>query len=226
MFLLGDIHGDFNKVAYMAYDNSNLTVPRNIIQVGDFGAGFSKSFYEDMAYLNNVLKKHNTFLYVIRGNHDDPSYFNGDLKLSNLQLLPDYSVINIEDKNILCVGGAISIDRKSRVVNKSWWVDEVFNLNPEKYSNLRDIDIVITHTAPSFCYPVDFNQLVYNYAYYDKKLLRDLQFERNQLNQLYLNLIERNNIEYWFYGHFHTSNAEKIDQTWFHLLSINQTMEI
>ena len=68
--------------------------------------------------LNAVLRKINSVLYCIRGNHDDPSYFNDNIiNKSNVKLIKDYSIISVGDKNILCIGGAVSIDRKYRISN-------------------------------------------------------------------------------------------------------------
>lgn len=225
MIFLGDIHGDFNQIAYICYRDEEKT-PKTIIQIGDFGAGFSEEFWFDITYLNQILKEHNTQLYVVRGNHDNPTYFDGNFSLSNITFLADYSVITIEGKNILCVGGAVSIDRNVRKENVSWWVNEIFEWAPEKIKSLSNIDIVVTHTAPSFCYPTKFNQLVYNYSYYDDNLLDDLIKERTLLDLLYNNLIQNNKITHWVYGHFHTNRSELINDVSFHLLSINQTFEL
>ena len=86
-----------------------------MIQVGDFGAGFRKDFLDDMLYLNDVLNEYNVTLYVIRGNHDDPKFFNGNHNWGNLKLLKDYTVLDLEGKKILLIGGAISIDRGNRI---------------------------------------------------------------------------------------------------------------
>ena len=72
---------------------------------------------------------------MVRGNHDDPAYFNGE-KISHerFRTIPDYSVIHVCDHNIFCVGGAISIDRYNRQRDDnrdrisqvaSYWPDEV-----------------------------------------------------------------------------------------------------
>jgi hypothetical protein len=35
--------------------------------------------------------------------------------LTNIKLIKDYTVLNLEGNNILFIGGAISVDRKSRM---------------------------------------------------------------------------------------------------------------
>jgi predicted phosphodiesterase len=225
MVLLGDIHGDFQTIVNFARANETLE-PINLIQVGDFGAGFHSEFLEDMVYLNDELKSFNVTLYVIRGNHDDPKYFNGDYTWSNLKFLSDYTVLVLEGKRILLVGGAISIDRLSRTENKSWWRDEGFILNSDKLSEYEGIDIVVTHSAPHFVFPQTFNSLVLSFAQYDSKLIDDLNDERGRFNEMYRILSEKNKIKHWFYGHFHTTKFEQYEETKFNVLGINYFYEL
>lgn len=220
MVLLGDIHGDFQEIYYFSKRNETQE-PINLIQVGDFGAGFKSSFIDDMEYLNTELANSNVTLYAIRGNHDDPKFFNGEYNWSNIKLLPDYTVLEIEGKRILLVGGAISIDRLQRTENVSWWKDEVFNFDSEKLSEFRNIDTVITHSAPHFVFPQTFNSLVLSFASYDSKLIQDLTDERNRFNEMYNILNENNKIKHWFYGHFHTTRSERYEDTMFHVLGVN-----
>ncbi len=70
-----------------------------ILHVGDFGMGFTtlKGGITQLKRLNDRLKKYNTYLYVIRGNHDDPQYYNDEVfkeetginGFSNVKLLKD-----------------------------------------------------------------------------------------------------------------------------------------
>lgn len=225
MILLGDIHGDFQTVVHFARKNEGLD-PLYLIQVGDFGAGFHSTFVEDMEYMNEELKNNNVTLYVIRGNHDDPKFFNGEYEWSNLKLLKDYTVLTIEGKRILLVGGAISIDRIQRRENVSWWKDEVFDFKPELLEAYEGIDVVITHSSPNFVFPQTFNNLVMSFAAYDDKLIDDLTAERERFNEMYEILIKKNKIKDWFYGHFHTTRSEVYENTRFSVLGINHFHEL
>ena len=133
MIFIGDIHGNFNYIKYVI--RHRHIEDETLIQVGDFGIGFEKKHVDlDLLYdLNDFLKKHNCILYVIRGNHDDPAYFTGLFMFSHLKLVPDYTIVNIEDKNVLFVGGAHSVDRARRIeFNDVWFPDEMFNLDEDK----------------------------------------------------------------------------------------------
>jgi len=115
IFYLGDIHGNFNLInQYIKmYDLKDA----HIIQVGDFGVGFN-TFEKEKRLLqmtHDVLVKNNVMVWAIRGNHDYKPYFDNDpFEFTNIKLVKDYTVLNLEGKNILCIGGAVSVDRMLR----------------------------------------------------------------------------------------------------------------
>jgi UDP-2,3-diacylglucosamine pyrophosphatase LpxH len=93
--------------------NHSTTVPDSQL----FSIGFTtpENDMRILEDLNEQLKKKNITMYAIRGNHDNPAFFKGDHILSNLKLLPDYTVLDLEGKKILLVGGAVSVDRVPRL---------------------------------------------------------------------------------------------------------------
>lgn len=236
LIFIGDIHGNFNFLTWKI--KSSKLNDSIIVQVGDFGIGFTtrKNDINLLENLNSELSKYNCFLYAIRGNHDDPYYFDGSIKMSNLYLVPDYEVIPIDTGevvyNTLFVGGAISIDRNSRMEEMQylrlyhndnrnlWWSGEIFNFKKEKVENLNNIDIVVTHTAPDFCYPFNKGDIVLHYEKQDKDLKLDLAVERSRMTEMF-NILKRNNkIKYHFYGHFHSYSNQVIEDVNHILLDI------
>jgi predicted phosphodiesterase len=220
MILLGDIHGNFQTIVNFARKHKS-DEPKYLVQVGDFGVGFNSEFIYDMEYLNEELRNSNITLYVIRGNHDNPNFFNGEYEWSNLKLLKDYTVMVIEGKRLLLIGGAISIDRLARKEGVSWWKDETLKFDKELLESLEGIDVVVTHSAPNFTFPQTFNHLVMSFAAYDANLLNDLTLERELFSEMYKILSKKNNIKDWFYGHFHRTTSETYDNTRFNLLGID-----
>lgn len=222
MYFIGDTHGDFvgllAKIKWLNIKNSNL------IQVGDFGLGF-RSLNDDMTLIkkiNNFLLKSSNHLYVIRGNHDDPSFFDGSIKRSNIHLLPDYSVISLEERTILLVGGAISIDRKIRRLGIDFWNEEPFVLDQIKLDSiisLNNPEIIVTHTAPSFVFPQSYGEIVFAYAKKDPVLLNELENERKLVDNFYKTLTKEKKPKDWYYGHFHQSHRERIQNIDFCLLN-------
>jgi UDP-2,3-diacylglucosamine pyrophosphatase LpxH len=243
LIFLGDIHGAFKYLKEeIEYRNFIHTT---IIQVGDFGIGFNtyQNDSKQLDLLNQFLIERNNILYVIRGNHDNPAYFTGEYLYSNLKLLPDYTILNINDNRILLIGGGISIDRKPRIQRnldnfitgrpyECYWENEVISLTKKQLEFLKtieDIDMLITHTAPSWCYPDNkhgYPRIVSGYFPYDKNLEKDLIKERKQMNKIFNILLEKNDIKHHFYGHFHSSNITINKNCTHHLLNINEFYEI
>ncbi len=220
-YYLGDLCNNFGIIVNFCRRNDKM-VPKAIIQVGNFGAGFYKDFKDDMEYLNDMLSSFNVTLYSIRGNHDNPIFFKGDHKWSNLKLLPDYTVENINGENILFIGGGISIDRQKRINGYDYWKNEIVIEDIEKLEILHDIDIVATHTSPSFVRPTSLSPLEMSYSTTDLTLLEDLKREKDRMDKIYNILISNNNIKKWVYGHYLDEYTEIHENTAFHLLNKNK----
>ena len=239
---LGDIHSDFDII--IKYIKSNNLKDCFIIQVGDFGVGF-KPFDDEiksLSIVNSYLNKNNIILYAIRGNHDFKTYFDNDpFNLSNIKLIPDYTVLNLCGKNILCIGGALSVDRKILMSDDQkkgdnllkpglkWWIDEPFLLDLNKLSSLRNIEIVVTHTSPDYC-AIDntfgFGEFVDGFIKNDSNLKSDLINERKQMSELFLILkLNGNNITNHYYGHFHKSDSINMYGVNHRLLNIGEFHE-
>lgn len=73
--------------------------------------------------LNKTLKKNNVYYYWIAGNHDDREIFDNQLiDTKYIVAVPDYSIIQFKDKNILCISGGISVDRYYRKNQNSLYI--------------------------------------------------------------------------------------------------------
>lgn len=96
--------------------------------------------------MNRKLRKANNEMIIIRGNHDCPKRFIGKWIEEKILFAEDYHILEFNDKKIQLVGGAISIDRSERVVNRSWWVNEEVKFIPER---IEKVDILITHATPT-----------------------------------------------------------------------------
>ena len=145
-----------------------------IVVCGDCGFGFNKIGYYELILnsLQDLLESQNNILLFVRGNHDDPKYFNSQdigLNYKNIKFVPDYSVLLTQHNTTLCVGGAISVDRTWRQKNDltrnrfklnkdskkiSYWEDEkIINIDLNNFiteltdSNIH-VDSIISHTLP------------------------------------------------------------------------------
>jgi UDP-2,3-diacylglucosamine pyrophosphatase LpxH len=231
LIFIGDVHGEF-------YDLTHKLTNHNIrnstfIQVGDFGVGFKSNKENEiklLGKLNDRLKADRNVMYVIRGNHDDPAYFDGNVTHSNLIFLKDYSLLEIEGKTILLIGGAISVDRTSRTLNKSYWADEGFVLRDEllrsKINQITKLDIVVTHNAPAEFSPVEFGSIVKSWSARDHELITDLKKERARHTMLFDILVSQKlKPKFWYYGHFHYSFNDNFKGVKYRLLNCSEFFE-
>lgn len=212
-----------------------------IIVAGDCGFGFNKLEYYTTMFkkINECLYKNNCHLLFVRGNHDDPKYFSeGLIDMCNIKTILDYTVVKVKDKNILCVGGGLSVDRKWRMEQEDimnrfvkhnrkqlYWDGEMPNISEEEIKLIHDsnlpIDMVITHTAPDFSYPKTKDSSLF-WLDKDKDLVSDIAIERQSLTRLYNLLKENGNeVKVWFYGHFHEDYEELWGDTLFKLCNCN-----
>jgi len=216
LLFLGDNHGNWNDLLYEV-ESGNIS-DANIISVGDLGVGFRPNRdLEQYQSLYEQFKDSNINFYGIRGNHDDPSAFKGDNRicLDNFELIEDYSIFEYNSKLIQFVGGAISVDRTARKVGISYWENEGVVFDKDK---LRNVDILVTHTAPSWCFPQTFNEMVYGWAREDADLLEELTDERAVMDEI----VKTCKPSLHLYGHFHSSWNEEINGCKHRLLNINE----
>lgn len=246
---IGDIHGEFKSLqGLMKHTNFKDTA---YLITGDCGFGFEKKEYYSQIFnkLSRTASKLNCEFIFIRGNHDSKVFF--DKQIINrkcFKTVPDYSVIQTPTHNILCVGGAISVDRTYRftlqasnaqkyarfhgcslneakkLCKQVYWEDEPCVYNEQALNELKlndvNIDIVCTHTGPSFIKPFGTDEIKL-WLLNDKTLEEDVKNERETIDKIYNKLKEDNHpLKYWFYGHFHFHNSEYIDDTKFVMLDM------
>ncbi|MFR9543683.1 MAG: metallophosphoesterase [Rikenellaceae bacterium] len=213
----------------------------SLIVAGDCGFGFEKEEHYKNLYnkISRTLTKLNIFILMIRGNHDDPTYFdNRRINYKRFKCISDYSIVAFNEKNILCVGGGISIDRTMRKMDMdyykvvkgrdimSYWEDENVVYNPEAISQLPQINAAVTHSAPSICFPAD-KKGIEDCFRADSELEADLDEERSRLDKILHELRHENHpLTDWYYGHFHASKVETIDNVNYHLLDIMEFKEV
>ena len=241
----GDIHGDIAALVFKCCVQYGMT-DTLIIVAGDCGFGFQKSGYYENLYnrCRDKLSKSNNWLLFIRGNHDNPAYFNSQpIKHQRWMTLQDYSIVKACNRTILCVGGATSIDRIFRMMSKQYhlptpddplmpnvyWPNELPSFNKSRLETIDNqfaVDTVITHTSPSFC-ELSSHFGLEDWAMHDKDLMDDVKYERQVMDDIYHFLYTKNHpLRYWYYGHFHESWHAQIDDVMFHMLDIMELIEI
>lgn len=199
----GDFHGDTGHAFKMLELASRLGITR-IIQLGDFG--FFWPGHAGDKYMRKVMKKATELgvhVYVVDGNHEN---FDKLLEIPvndqgvriigpSLTHLPRGFVWEVEDKKLLFVGGAHSIDFDSRVAYqrqhgiKVWWSQETLvDSEVENAISAGKVDVLFTHDcAPN--YPM-------------LKGYKD-DFESSMHQQKVGYIAKKVQPELWFHGHMH-----------------------
>ena len=224
------------------------------IVAGDCGFGFYQEKYYNVMLLqrnNKRLTKANNRIVFIRGNHDNPAYFYGKAFVhKHMMAIPDNSVVKVNGHTVLCIGGAVSIDRMYRqrseelhaadlakfgrhldqsdpLLPKSYWKNEAPVYNEEALTSIlsqNTIDTVVTHTAPSFCELISKDG-IQAWAKADPTLVQDIDSERKTLDLIYQKL-KGQPITHWCYGHFHQSWHASVEGTLFKMLDIMELYEL
>ena len=243
----GDIHGDFKTLVYKCCVQYQMT-DTLIIVAGDCGFGSQRpDYYEDLYMrLSSRLSKANNWLVFIRGNHDNPAYFDGKtVNYKRWKAVPDYSVLKVCGHTILCVGGAVSVDRTRRkyemygmtvVVEEDrrlevsyYWPDEAPVYDQAKLEAISEactVDTVITHTSPSFCEKLSRSE-IQNWLVKDENLLQDIKEERRTMDKILSFLKEYHHpVDQWYYGHFHESWYGEIDGVKYNMLDVMQVHQL
>ena len=117
-----------------------------------------------------------------------------------------------------------SLNEAKKTCSQVYWEDEPCYYDEEKLSELKlnniNIDIVCTHTCPSFAKPIGKDNIK-AWLDADEKLEKDLNNERLVMDKVYEKLKKDDHkLNKWFYGHFHFHNSEYIDNTNFIMLDM------
>jgi hypothetical protein len=180
----GDIHGKFKE-----YKQIIQNCDRSI-QVGDMGIGFNLPYEESMRKDISINHKY------IRGNHDNLQVCKNDPRW-----IPDGYIEKIKNNaNMMCVGGAYSIDQIHRVAGASWWPDE--ELNEMEFRRIIDLyeavkpELMITHDIPYSISRKLFNNGI------NLKSWTGSWFDR---------FFEAHKPQLWIFGHWHERRNEIIE---------------
>lgn len=240
----GDIHGDYTQLVFKACVSKKMT-DTLIVVAGDCGFGFNKPGYYENIYnkCRDRLAKANNWLVFVRGNHDNPAYFDGkQVNYARWKAVPDYSVLKACSHTILCVGGAVTMERTWRESSEYhhfhpanplqpdlYWSAEVPVYDQARLEAITDacaIDTVITHSAPSFCVPNEKRTLA-QWTAEDPLLPADVKRERETMDSIFVYLKEHSHpLQHWFYGHFHECWHSEIEGVHYQLLDIMQLKEV
>lgn len=217
IFITGDTHGDFRRVA--RFCRKMPTEKEDVLIIlGDAGINYyggkrdkkTKKFLESLSIT----------IFAIHGNHEMrpqaiPTYHETEWCGGTVFMEEDYPHIlfakdgelyNLGGQQTFVIGGAYSVDKAYRLLHGyNWWPDEqpsdeIKRRVEEKLERLNwNVDVVLTHTAPLRYEPVEVFLPGLNQNMVDKSTERWLG-----------EIEEKLNYEKWYCGHYHT--AKKIDK--------------
>ncbi len=225
IYIVGDTHGeiDASKLNNSTVKNYCEGVfPDYVIVSGDFGfIWYNNPDNPTEQYWLKWLEKKPWITLFVDGNHENHHRLQKlqEVKMFNSVVgqvsdkifhLKRGQVYTIEGKTFFTMGGAESIDKERRVIDISWWKEEIPNY-AEFYegvknlnSHCNEVDYVITHTAPKKVFDAMFP---YRLDRFDDPVNHMLESYREKIIA-----------KAWFFGHMHEDKEKVIDNILFKCL--------
>jgi 3-oxoacid CoA-transferase subunit A len=214
VYITGDTHGKFERIEEFCYGEAFTEDDDVLVILGDVGL----NYYGDTKdrQLKEQVSELPVTLLCIHGNHEirprniktyeKKQWRGGDVywepEFPNILFAIDGEIYALEGKRCIALGGAHSMDKKSRTIGISWWPDEQPSetIMEHVQNKLHDanwqVDYVFSHTCPRSCLP--YSEL--------PKLLdkSDLSGKAEDYTESWLdNIHSRLNFTKWYCGHFH-----------------------
>lgn len=222
IFLTGDTHGEvFERIVKLRKQNKEdikMQEPIYLIIMGDCGLVWDNDYVKTVKYIEKYISEHvpNLMILSVLGNHENynliydlpkVSMFGNELfKVSNsIYFFENGYDYTIEDKTFAVFGGAFSIDRAYRKLDKSYWLQEIPSYEMEcrliETLDNNKCDYLLTHTT-SF----EEIRLFDKYPITDKvddTVAHFLRFIKSQYS-----------FKHHYFGHFHIGNTiDEINST-------------
>jgi len=217
IYLTGDTHGDFRRVAVFC-DKADTSKDDVLIILGDAGLNYYGNPKDRR--LKQQLSELPVTLFFIHGNHEKrpeslPSYEETDRYGGKVYMEPEFPSLlfakdgetyEFDGKRCIAIGGAYSVDKYYRLANKwSWWPDE----QPSEEIKARveqrldtlgwAVDIVLAHTCPLKYIPTEMFLSGIDQSTAD-----------NGTEEWLDGIEDRLSYDSWYCGHYHTN--KKIDK--------------
>lgn len=208
LFITGDTHGENDNKEIVRWDKlmrGELTKKDVLIIAGDFGFIWADEGMDPAEeYWMEWFHEREWTTCFVDGNHENHDRldalpivdkFNGKVGRVNDSVfhLRRGEIYRISGKDVLTIGGAISIDKHLRTDGISWWEQEEINQEEKQRAlfNIKrfgyKVDIVVTHACPT--------SLVFATCGMSTKKCATSKFLEQIAGQLEYNE--------WYFGHMH-----------------------
>lgn len=205
IYITGDTHREFYKLYDIEKNKDNM-----LIILGDVGINYYLD--ERDKKLKEQLNSYNIKLFCVQGNHEERpknistykeiDMFGGKVFIEeaypNLIFAKNGELYDIDNKKVLVIGGAYSVDKNYRIIYRyPWFKDE--QLSKEEMDNILNkykghhIDIVLSHTCPLKYEPTEVFMKGIDQSDIDKSMERFLDKVEHSINY-----------DKWYCGHYHT----------------------
>lgn len=204
IYITGDTHREFYKLHDVEKNKDNM-----LIILGDVGINYYLD--ERDKKLKEQLNSYNIKLFCVQGNHEErpeniSTYKEFDMlggkvfieeAYPNLIFAKNGELYDIDNKKVLVIGGAYSVDKNYRIIYRyPWFKDE--QLSKEEMDNILNkykghhIDIVLSHTCPLKYEPTEVFMKGIDQSNVDKSMEKFLD-----------KLEESIDYDKWYCGHYH-----------------------
>lgn len=235
IYFTGDVHRQVNLLLRdLDYKSIPHSADQIVVLLGDVGV----NYYGDSSDVREKMKLQNSgrTYFCIHGNHEmrpesistyhEQLWHGGTVyvedQFPNLLFAKDGEVYDLESYKVLALGGAYSVDKFYRLMSGyNWFADE--QISPERreeilkrIKELKEVDIVISHTCPEQWQPTDLFLQNLDQSTVDKSM------------EVWLTAVEKAlSYKHWLFAHFHENRmiSEKVTMLFRKIKSINQIME-
>lgn len=212
IYITGDTHGDFRRIAQFC-EQKKTTYDDVMIILGDAGINFYNGSWDEE--LKDFLLRLPITFFCIHGNHERrpqtlPDYeevaWQGgrvyrEIIYPNILFAKDGEIYNLDGSSVVALGGAYSIDKEYRLEHGlPWFADEQPSEEIKAYAEQQlekagwKVDYVLSHTTPYKMEPREVFLPFIDQSKVDKS------------TELWLDTIEeRLTYKKWYAGHFHTN---------------------
>ena len=169
ILILGDIHANKGH-AKRVFEYAQEVEADLIIQVGDWGYAFSRTQYKGTGgkiecefthYVSELVKDFGIPVKWLGGNHENYEFLQNTLDeltpetdgtyelYPGLFYIPRGTKLEYDGVRFLTCGGAVSVDKKTRINFVSWWKAEAITQKDiDKCAQAGKADVLLTHDLP------------------------------------------------------------------------------
>lgn len=197
----GDWHGNLQwareAIQYAAREGAET-----ILHLGDYGYDFLHSYREGV---ESALRRAKLTLQFVDGNHENFTWLHqrpigedGRRQITRrVHHLPRGFRWEWDGLRFLALGGAFSVDRENRELNKSWWAEEtITDKDIAEATAGGPADVLVSHDCPGGSYIPGLQRTAH---YFSQSALLQANDHRHRLRKV-VDVVQP---RLFFHGHYH-----------------------